>query len=268
MCGRYVVATNPEQLALDFGAAEVINLGEFAADYNVAPTKPVPAVLTLNRTRVLLEVAFGMVPSWAKDPKIGSRLINARVETAADKPVFRRALTRRRCLLPADGYYEWRKPAEPAGEGSGKGSGKASGGRKQPYFIHRADGEPLAFAGLYDHWLGPDGSELWSAAILTGAAAPGLAAIHDRMPLTIAPDQWDEWLNPDLRESDRITGLLDFHPDWVARPVSTRVNSVRNEGPGLIEEIADPVPTVPTVPTVPADTPAPKPGMDEPDTLF
>jgi putative SOS response-associated peptidase YedK len=254
MCGRYVVATNPEQLALDFGAAQVLNLDGFAADYNVAPTKPVPVVLTLDRTRVLLEMTWGMVPSWAKDPAVGSRMINARVETVAEKPTFRRALVRRRCLLPADGYYEWRKPAE--------GASKASGGRKQPYYIHRADGGLLAFAGLYDHWLGSDGSELWTAAILTGAATPDLAAIHDRMPLTVPPDRRDAWLDPDLQESGQVTALLELRPDWVARPVSTQVNSVRNAGPELTEEIAEPVPTVP------AGTRAAKPGMDEPDTLF
>ena len=250
MCGRYVVATHPGQLALDFGAVAVLNLEDYAADYNVAPTKPVPVVLTLQGSRVLLEMGWGMVPSWAKDPAIGSRMINARVETAAEKPTFRRALVRRRCLLPADGYYEWRKPAA------------GSGGRKQPYYIHRADGGLLAFAGLYDHWLGADGSELWTAAILTGAATPELAGIHDRMPLTVGPAARDAWLDPDLQDSEQVTGLLDRAPEWVARPVSSAVNAVRNNGPELIAECAEQIPQVPPASVV---TPA---GMDEPDTLF
>jgi putative SOS response-associated peptidase YedK len=251
MCGRYVVATHPGQLALDFGAAEVINLEDFAPDYNVAPTKPIPAVLALGGHRVLLEMAWGMVPSWAKDPSIGSRMINARVETVAEKPTFRRALVRRRCLLPADGYYEWRKPA--AG---------TAGGRKQPFYIHPSDGGLLAFAGLYDHWLGSDGSELWTATILTGAATPDLAAIHDRMPLTVGPDHQEAWLDPELQESKQVTALLELEPRWTARPVSTLVNAVRNNGPDLIAETAEPVSRAP------AATRVPEPGMDEPDTLF
>ncbi|HEV2637555.1 MAG TPA: SOS response-associated peptidase [Actinocrinis sp.] len=265
MCGRYVVATHPGQLALDFGAAELINLDRFQPDYNVAPTKPIPTVLTLGSARVLLEMGWGMVPSWAKDPAIGSRMINARVETVAEKPTFRRALVRRRCILPADGYYEWRKPA-------------GAGGRKQPFYIHRTDGGLLAFAGLFDHWLGADGSELWTATIITGAAVGDLAAIHDRMPLTVGPGERDAWLDPDLQDKDEITALLDRDPEWTARPVSTLVNSVRNNGPELIAE-------EPEAPQEPAETAAigrrtrsaaqatpatsaPEAGMDEPDTLF
>jgi len=194
------------------------------------------------------------VPSWAKDPSIGSRMINARVETVAEKPTFRRALVRRRCLLPADGYYEWRKPAA--------GASGAPAGRKQPYFIHRADGGLLAFAGLYDHWLGADGSELWTATILTGPAAPDLAAIHDRMPLTVPADRQDAWLDPQLQESAQLTALLELAPEWIARPVSTLVNSVRNAGPELIAEVAEPAPQSS------AATSAAPAGMDEPDTLF
>jgi putative SOS response-associated peptidase YedK len=251
MCGRYVIIVHPGQLALDFGAAGVVNLEGFAADYNVAPTKPVPAIVTLAGTRVVAEMGWGMVPSWAKDPAIGSRMINARVETAAEKPTFRRSLSRRRCLLPADGYYEWLKPA--AG---------TPGGRKQPYFIHSADGGLLAFAGLYDHWLGSDGSELLTAAILTGAATPDLARIHDRMPLTVSPENRDAWLDPEWQDAAQATALLELTPDWLARPVSTAVNSVRNNGPELITEVT------PAAPAGPAADSGPPPGIDEQGSLF
>jgi putative SOS response-associated peptidase YedK len=267
MCGRYVVATHPGQLALEFGAAEIVNLEGFAPDYNVAPTKPIPTVLVLNGTRVLLEMGWGMVPSWAKDPSVGSRMINARVETAAEKPTFRRALARRRCLLPADGYYEWRKPA--VGSGGGE-NGSPNAGRKQPYFIHRADGGLLAFAGLYDHWLGADGSELWTATILTGAAPPKLAMIHDRIPLTVGEAGRDAWLDPDLQESEQVTALLERTPDWATRPVSTAVNSVRNNGAELIAEVAGPLPdpSASTAADASASASARSEGIDDQGTLF
>lgn len=228
MCGRYVVVTPPGQLAIEFEAAldETGLPADRAPDYNVAPTKSVPAVLERDGARTLTALRWGLIPFWAKDPSIGSRMINARVETAAEKPVFRQAFARRRCLVPADGYYEWRKPDQPKG-------------RKQPFFIHRSDDERLAFAGLYERWRDPEGNDLWTVSIMTGAAPEGLARIHDRIPLTVPRTGWEAWLDPDLRDAEEARGLLDLTPGWVARPIADRVNSVANNGPELVEPIAE-----------------------------
>jgi putative SOS response-associated peptidase YedK len=222
MCGRYVVATPFQQLALDFGAVAET---EFAAHYNLAPTAAVPVLWQRAEdegVRRLDLARWGLVPYWAKDPGIGVRAFNARIETAADKPMFRGAFVRRRCVLPADGYYEWRK-----------GEGKT----KQPMFIHPRDGSRLAFAGLYERWKDAEGRPLWSVSILTGPAlGDELASIHDRMPLTVAADRIEAWLDPDLRDADRVRSLLDLDlvPDWATRPVGPAVGNVRNNGPELI----------------------------------
>jgi putative SOS response-associated peptidase YedK len=244
MCGRYVVRTAPQQLALDFGA--VLGVEDFAPDYNVAPTMPVPAVLVRGDERILSTLRWGLVPFWAKNPSIGAKMINARIETAAEKPAFRQAFARRRCLLPADGYYEWLTTPPPPGEPKAKA-------RKQPYYIHRTDGAPLAFAGLYVRWRDPEGNEVWTASILTTAAADALSWIHERMPLTVSRSGWEAWLDPALDDPHETRGLLDFAPAWTAVPVSDRVNSVRNNDPGLVE---------------PVSIGAAEPGMGEPDTLF
>ncbi|HEY3870367.1 MAG TPA: SOS response-associated peptidase [Actinocrinis sp.] len=224
MCGRYVVVTPPGQLAIEFEAAldEASVPADREPDYNVAPTKSVPAVLQRDGARTLTALRWGLIPFWAKDPAIGSRMINARVETAAEKPVFRQAFARRRCLVPADGYYEWRKSDQPKG-------------RKQPFFIHRSDDARLAFAGLYERWRDPEGNDLWTVSIMTGAAPAGLDLIHDRIPLTVPSTGWTAWLDPDLRDAEEARGLLDLTPGWVARPIGTRVNSVANNGPDLVE---------------------------------
>lgn len=282
MCGRYVVVTPPGQLAIDFAA--LVDPDPPAAaqipDYNVAPTTLVPAVLVREAGRTLTTLQWGLVPFWAKDPSIGARMINARVETAAEKPAFRRAFAKRRCLLPADGYYEWRKP-DLAAEGvigslaGGAGAGAKGKPRKQPYFIHDADGAVLAFAGLYESWRGPDGRELWSVTILTGPAPGRLAAIHDRIPLTVAPGNREAWLDADLQQPEAVRSLLEPDPDWSARPIGDRVNSVRNNGPELIVPVG-PQSTALGAAGVPgprgaveiAAAGSPEPGMAEPDTLF
>jgi putative SOS response-associated peptidase YedK len=227
MCGRYVVATPFRQMALDFGATTDM---EFASDYNLAPTSPVPVLWQRSddEGERRLDVArWGLVPYWAKDPAIGVRAFNARIETAAEKPMFRNAFTRRRCVLPADGYYEWRK-----------GEGKA----RQPVFVHARDGAQLAFAGLYELWKDAEGRPLWTVSILTGPAlGDELAEIHDRMPLTVARDRIEPWLDRDLREADRVRSLLDLDtaPAWTARAVGPAVGNVRNNGPELIEPLPD-----------------------------
>jgi putative SOS response-associated peptidase YedK len=272
MCGRYVVTTPPQQLALDFDA--VLNIEQVPVDYpdyNVAPTKPVPAVLVRGEQRVLSTLRWGLIPFWAKDPSIGAKMINARIETAAEKSAFKQSFARRRCLLPADGYYEWLAlPPAPGAETSG-GKGKPKP-RKQPYYIRSAEGGPLAFAGLYERWRDAEGRELWSASILTTAAAESMAWLHDRMPLTVPSSGWEAWLDPALDDPQRARTLLDSAPRWTAVPVSGQVNSVRNNGPELIEPVeADPsasngadARTISTAPSLRAQDA----GMTERDTLF
>jgi putative SOS response-associated peptidase YedK len=262
MCGRYASARKRIELLEEF-RVERDRVGEsLAPDYNVAPTKRVYAVLTRGTTpdsaanrsaaassaeppadvaRELRVVRWGLVPYWAKDPSIGSRLINARAETVHSKPAFRRAFARRRCLLPADGYYEWQRPN---GATSGKGAGGA-GGAKQPYYICREDGGPLAFAGLYELWRDaalPDDHErawLWTATIITTSAPDDLGKIHDRMPMVIQPDRWQEWLDPAASDPAGLMALLApaASAGLTSYPVSRAVNSVRNNGPELIERV-------------------------------
>jgi putative SOS response-associated peptidase YedK len=256
MCGRFVSARQRQELIDEF-RVELDHVSEdVAPDYNVAPTDPIYAVMTRaggdereraqpgtaqpaseQPARQLRRVRWGLVPSWAKDPSAGGRLINARAETVATKPSFRSAFARRRCLIPADGFYEWR----PLG---GTDHGRP---RKQPYFISRTDGGLMAFAGLYELWRdasGPDGdpgSWLWTAAIITTRATDDLGHIHDRMPMVIDPAQWADWLDPSRRDPD---GLLEVMVPAVSggletRPVSTAVNSVANDGPALIAPVAE-----------------------------
>ena len=206
------------------------------ADYNVAPSKQVYAVLERTRAdepplRELRIVRWGLIPSWAKDAKIGNRLVNARIETAGQKPSFRAAYARRRCVLPADGYYEWYSPA-------------IVGARKQPFYIHAADGQLLALAGLYEIWRDSDlppgdpQSLRWTCTILTTTATDDLGQIHDRAPLLVPTSAFARWLDPSLPDppSDVLVpaapGLLQ------AQPVATTVNSVRNNGPALIAPLA------------------------------
>jgi putative SOS response-associated peptidase YedK len=252
MCGRYASARKRIELLEEFSVQRDQTAEPLAPDYNVAPTKRVYAVLTRAGrrddedegqsqavARELRVVRWGLVPSWAKDTSIGSRLINARSETVDEKPAFRRAFAKRRCLLPADGYYEWMVLG--AAEATDRPGKKA----KQPYFIHRADGGPLAFAGLYELWRDksvPDGDPaawLWSATVITTTAPDELGQIHDRMPMVIAPESWEDWLDPGQTDISDLKALLA--PAAVSGlatyPVSTLVNAVRNNGPELIEPV-------------------------------
>ena len=186
MCGRYASARKRIELLEEFGAQSDGVDEPLAPDYNVAPTKPVYAVLT-REERQLRIVRWGLVPFWAKDVKIGSRMINARAETVSEKPAFRRAFAQRRCLLPADGYYEWQA---------------SESGPKQPIYISRSDGNSLAFAGLYELWRDPaverddPDAWLWTTTIITTSAPDELGHIHDRMPMIIDPAGWSDWLDP------------------------------------------------------------------------
>jgi putative SOS response-associated peptidase YedK len=248
------MAREPADLAEEFGVDRVV-LGDDGMDagespsglepnYNVAPTDDVYAVLERldKRTpdaapsRQLRIARWGLVPSWAGDPKIGSRLINARAETLASKPAFRKAFAARRCLLPADGYYEW------YADGEGLGGPKGRGVRKQPVFIRRSGGGILAMAGLYEFWRDPkaaDAKWLWSVTVVTTQAGDDLGRIHDRVPMLIEPDGWDTWLDPRLDDPKLLAGLLTpaVPGRLAAYPVSTLVNDVRNNGPQLVRPL-------------------------------
>jgi putative SOS response-associated peptidase YedK len=238
MCGRYAASADPDDLVEEF-EVELVEIRERPEpDYNVAPTKPVPVVITRRdrgaptsdpAVRRLRVMRWGLIPSWAKDIKIGSRLINARVETAGEKPAFRKALAERRCLLPADGYYEW----------------YSDGGHKQPYFIHRADRRPLAMAGLYELWRDstreredPD-AWVWSCTVLTTEAVDDVGRLHDRMPLLVEPEARSAWLDPNSHDVDAARALLvPAAPGLLeAYPVSTRVNKVDNNGIDLLDPL-------------------------------
>ncbi len=246
VCGRYAASRNPDELVEVFEVERVDPSAEAGnapgPDWNVAPTKPVLAVLTRaageggGPVRQLRTLRWGLVPSWAKDPKVSSRMINARLETAPVKPAFRRAFAKRRCLLPADGYYEWYAPTP--------GPDAAPG--KQPFFIHAADGSCLALAGLYEFWRDPAAEDsqdpaswLTTCTILTTAAPDDTGRIHDRAPLLVEPAGWERWLDPGVSEAARVADLLvPAAPGRLAAyPVSTRVNSVRNNGPSLLEPL-------------------------------
>ena len=244
MCGRYAAAKDPAALAEEF-EVDGPPAEELRPDYNVAPTKRVYLVVDRERDdvreRALVVGRWGLVPSWAKDPSIGSRMINARAETVAEKPAFRRAFAKRRCLVPADGYYEWYLPTSPDAP-----VGKGGKPLKQPFYIHPSDGTSLAMAGLYEWWRDPtrdpDDPEAWrlTCTVITTEASDEVGRIHDRMPMTIARSDWSTWLDQD-RGAEDVAGLLvpagSVRLD--AYPVSTAVNSVRNNGPELLTPLAE-----------------------------
>ena len=275
MCGRFASARKRQELLEEFGVQRDRVTEPLRPDYNVAPTKPVYAVVTRapkdgadeqaaeqhdapkhdatkagatkagasehdalepstlehGGVRELRVVRWGLVPFWAKDISIGSRLINARSETVATKPAFRRAFARHRCLLPADGFYEWEKSGDPKKPA------------KQPYYIRREDGGVLAFAGLYELWRDKDrpdddpDSWLWTATIITTRAEDEVGRIHDRMPMVIEPARWADWLDPTATSADALHSLMTpaASVHLTTYPVSTEVNSVRHNGPELIE---------------------------------
>ncbi|WP_420644005.1 SOS response-associated peptidase [Candidatus Leptofilum sp.] len=228
MCGRFALMTPTEQLAMQFDVSEtaVEALPPSVPRYNIAPTQPVAAIrLNENGTRELTFFRWGLIPSWAKDIKIGSRMINARSETVAEKPSFRTAFKRRRCLIPADGFYEWQK----------LGSGK------QPIFIRPAAGEerPFALAGLWEVWRDSDGSALQTCTILTTTPNELMAPIHNRMPVIVEREDFDLWLNPEPNPDLGLHLLRPYPAEKMsAYPVSTIVNSPRNDVPECIQPIA------------------------------
>ncbi|MEO1059620.1 MAG: SOS response-associated peptidase, partial [Actinomycetota bacterium] len=233
MCGRFVATADPERIAAYFGATPAAEgLGE---NYNVAPTQDVLAVVERpDGDRRVEAFHWGLIPSWAKDKKIASRMINARAETLGEKPAFRGLFAKKRCIIPMDGFYEW-QPGAPGGPVDAKGKP-----RKQPMFIHRNDDELLAVAGLWSAWKDPEDPEqrwLHSLTIVTTAANDTMRPVHDRMPVLLEPDQWARWLDPELRDTAQLVDLFDLSADrsLTMHSVSTEVNNVRNNRAELIE---------------------------------
>jgi putative SOS response-associated peptidase YedK len=219
MCGRYTLSTPAGRLAEEF---QLDSTAEISPSYNVAPTQQVAAVVEDEGGRRLEMFRWGLVPSWAEDPEIGSRMINARSETAPEKPSFRRSFRGRRCLIAADGFYEW----------------KRENGGKQPYYFRMQDGRPFAFAGLWESWEKGDGT-LRTCAILTTRANSVLEGIHDRMPVILPHDAYNAWLDPDA-DREELGELMIPYPndDLETYPVSRFVNSPRNNDERCIEPAA------------------------------
>jgi putative SOS response-associated peptidase YedK len=217
MCGRFVVTSPPAALRQLFGYPEQPN---FPPRYNISPTQPIPVVIVENGVKHFRLMRWGLLPAWVKDPRKFSLLINARAETVLEKPAFKNAMKRRRCLIPADGYYEWQD----------------SKGRRRPHFIHRRDGSPIGLAGLAETWIGPNGEELDTVAIVTAPASADLATLHDRVPVAIAPCDFDRWLDCAVYDAEMALGLLTA-PDageFVWHEVSVRVNRVANDDAQLV----------------------------------
>jgi putative SOS response-associated peptidase YedK len=241
MCGRYAASRSPDDLVVEFEAVRAHGQPPLPADYNVAPTKDVYVVRhkkdrdddgrpTGEGHRELRVVRWGLVPSWAKDASVGNRLLNARVESLTDKPAFRTAARSRRCLVPADGWFEWAKRLDsPA---------------KQPYFVTPEDGSVLAFAGLWEVW-GRGDDRLYTCTVVTAPAVGTLAEIHPRMPLVLPRERWADWLDPTREDVEELARPTP--PELVehleVRPVSTAVNNVANNGPELLaraETVSEP----------------------------
>ena len=230
MCGRFVSASSPGEIADYFGASGVSEtLSE--PNYNVAPSVSVPVIMNHDDERHLDLMRWGLIPFWAKSASIGNKMINARVETVTEKSAFRNAIKKHRCIIPADAFYEWTAVADPA----------AKKPRKQPWCIRRNDGAPFAFAGMFESWRDPDGdgSRLRSCTILTGPANAAMEPIHDRMPIMIAPAMWDAWLNPADPDAAALLASIESPPvelfDIYA--VSTAVNNSRSSGAQLMDPV-------------------------------
>jgi putative SOS response-associated peptidase YedK len=222
MCGRYTLSTPVEKLAEEFGLTGL--LSDLPPSYNVAPSQEVAAIVAGGgRERRLELLRWGLIPAWADDPGIGSRMINARSETVAEKPSFRRAFKERHCLIP-DGFYEWQK----------------TNGGKQPYHLKISNGRPFVFAGLWESWSSDEEGELRSCTILTTDANDLVGKVHHRMPVILPPETYDLWLDPAVREAEQLLSLLVPYPteEMEAYPVSRRVNNPSNNEPGCVESVA------------------------------
>jgi putative SOS response-associated peptidase YedK len=225
MCGRYSITTAPEAMRRLFGYLEQPN---FPPRYNVAPTQPIPIVRLFEGKRQYALVRWGLIPAWVKDPRGFSLLINARGESVLDKPAFRNAMKRRRCLIPADGFYEW----------------KNEGKLRRPFYVRPKGGEPMALAGLWETWTGPNGEEMDTAVIVTTQANRMLSGLHDRMPVIVPPEAFDFWLDCDKVDPLMAAALLTPAPDnlFAVYEVSAAVNKVANDTAELIEPAVNVVP--------------------------
>jgi putative SOS response-associated peptidase YedK len=223
MCGRFRLSRRGKEVAEEFAIEEEV---EWSPRYNIAPSDQIPTVLqdTSKPVRHAALMRWGMIPFWAKDPAIGFKTINGMSETAASKPAFREAMRTRRCLIPADAFYEW---------------AKLSSKQKQPYSFGMADDSMFAFAGLWDRWKDAAGKQILSCTILTTKPNVLVAAAHDRMPAILRPDDFDLWLDPGITDPARIADLLKPYDAQLMKkyPVSTRVNSVKNDDPQCAQEI-------------------------------
>lgn len=223
MCGRFTLHTPADTVAELFDLSEV---PEWTPRYNLAPTQQVPTVRAdgAEHKRKFHALTWGLIPSWARDPKMGARMINARAETVHEKPTFRTAFRQRRCLILADGFYEWKRLER----------------GKQPHFISMQDGRPFALAGLWEHWERPGEPPIDSCTIITTEPNELLAPIHDRMPVILDESAYDEWMDPDLRDVKRLGELLRPFPPtrMMAYPISKLVNSPSNDGPECVEPLA------------------------------
>jgi putative SOS response-associated peptidase YedK len=219
MCGRFTLTVNPAELQETF--VNYTFPATFAPRFNIAPTQPILAIPNDDRNEAAFFI-WGLIPMWAKDPSIGSRLINARAETLEEKPAFRGSLKYKRCLILADGFYEWRTSP----------GGKA----KIPYFIHMNDRRPFAFAGLWDSWNSPDGSQVKTATIITTEPNDLMTLIHNRMPAILHPRDHAKWLDPSPQTPDDLKPLIKPYPaeEMSAYPVSTLVNKPENDRPDLV----------------------------------
>jgi len=219
MCGRFTLFEPDQVLAREFGVSD---FPPRSPRYNIAPSQPITAVRAApsGSGREIALLRWGLIPSWSKDPATGNRLINARAETAREKPSFRNAFRRHRCLIPTSGFYEWQRQER----------------GKQPYFIRMRNGHPFAFAGLWDRWERPDEGAVETCTILTTAANDVLAPIHDRMPVILPPGEYDRWLDPSLLNTDSLAPLLvPFPPEeMLAYPVNPRVNAPSADDEGCI----------------------------------
>jgi putative SOS response-associated peptidase YedK len=251
MCGRFVITSPPDALRRIFGYAEQPN---FPPRHNIAPTQPVPVVILETGARHFHLMRWGLIPSWVKDPRQFSLLINARAETVLEKAAFKNAIRRRRCLIPADGYYEW----------------QTAGTRKRPFFIYRSDRRPMGFAGLAESWMGPNGEELDTVAIVTSAASRDLSVLHPRVPVAIAEQDFERWL--DCRD-DRAEPVMDLlappaEGTFTWHEVSSRVNHADNDDAQLLLPITDEQRAAEEAPKRPARKAQPVAPDDGQGTLF
>lgn len=223
MCGRFTQTQSAEAIATLFRLAEMPTV---TPSYNIAPTQSVGVIMAPDdpSTWQFRQLRWGLIPSWAKDPSMGNRLINARSETVAEKPSFRSAFRQRRCLVLADGFYEWQR----------------SQGQKQPFYFQLREQPLFAFAGLWERWQSPEGEAIASCTILTTAANELLSQVHDRMPVILPPDTYETWLDPTLRDPERLQPLLQPYAATAMEsyPVSSQVNSPKHNSPDCIQAIA------------------------------